>query len=140
MANWQWFTKLHRSAYRASGGRIGARLAGLDMLLLTSMGRTSGLERTIPLACFRNGDDWIVVASNNGQDRHPGWYFNLQKNPEARVRIGREERRVRAIVAEGEERAGLWPRLRQENPMYAKYEQKTKREIPVVILRFADAR
>ena len=138
MANWQWFTKLHRSAYRASGGRIGARLAGLDMLLLTSVGRTSGLERTIPLACFRTGDDWIVVASNNGQDRHPGWYLNLQKNPDARVRIGREERRVRAIVAEGEERARLWPWLRQENPMYAKYEQNTKREIPVVILRSAE--
>ena len=138
MANWQWFTKLHRAAYRASGGRIGARLAGLDMLLLTSVGRTSGLERTIPLACFRTGDDWIVVASNNGQDRHPGWYLNLQKNPDARVRIGREERRVRAIVAEGEERARLWPWLRRENPMYAKYEQNTKREIPVVILRPAD--
>jgi deazaflavin-dependent oxidoreductase (nitroreductase family) len=138
MANWQWFSKLHRAAYRASGGWIGARLAGLDMLLLTSVGRTSGVERTIPLACFRNGDDWIVVASNNGQDRHPGWYLNLQKNPEARMRIGREERPVRAIVAEGEERARLWPRLRQENPMYAKYEQKTEREIPVVILRSAE--
>ena len=138
MANWQWFTKLHRAAYRASGGRIGARLAGLDMLLLTSVGRTSGLERTIPLACFRNGDDWIIVASNNGKDQHPGWYLNLQKNPKARMRIGREERRVRAIVAEGEERARLWPWLRRENPMYAKYEQNTKREIPVVILRPAD--
>ena len=138
MAHWQWFTKLHRAAYRATGGRIGSRLAGIDMLLLTSIGRTSGLERTIPLACFRTGDDWIVVASNNGQDRHPGWYLNLQKNPDARVRIGREERRVRAIVAEGEERARLWPWLRQENPMYAKYEQNTKREIPVVILRSAE--
>jgi len=105
------------------------------MLLLTTVGRKSGLERTIPLACYPNGDDLIIVASNNGRDHHPGWWRNLDQNPEARVRFGREERRVRAILAEGEERERLWPWVQRENPMYAKYEQKTAREIPVVILR-----
>jgi deazaflavin-dependent oxidoreductase (nitroreductase family) len=135
MANWKWFTRLHRAVYRATGGRIGARLAGIDMLLLTTVGRTSGRERTIPLACYPKDDDLIVVASNNGQEHHPGWWLNLERHPEAVVRHGREEFRVRAIPAEGEERERLWPWVKRENPMYARYEQKTSREIPVVTLR-----
>lgn len=135
MANWEYITRIHRWIYRKTGGRLGAKLLGMHMLLLTTRGRKSGEERTIPLACFPDGDDWVVVASNNGQDRHPGWWLNLRARPEARIRVGREEKRVRAIRAEGEEHARLWPWLKQQNPMYAKYEQKTDREIPVVILR-----
>lgn len=135
MANWDLFTRLHRTVYRASGGRLGAKLMGMQMLLLTTTGRKSGEPRTIPLACFPDGGDWVVVGSNNGQDRAPGWWLNLEANPEARIRIGREEKCVRAIRAEGAEYARLWPWLKQQNPMYSKYEEKTAREIPVVLLR-----
>lgn len=127
--------RVHRALYRASGGRLGARLAGLDMLLLTTTGRKSGEPRTQPLACFADGDDWVVVASNNGQDRHPAWFLNLEACPDARIQIGREERAVRAHVAEGEERERLWPWLKDRNPFYGRYEQKTERRIPVVVLR-----
>ena len=135
MANWTWVGKIHRGIYLATGGRVGARLAGLDMLLLTTTGRKSGEPRTQPLAAFADGEDWIVVASNNGQDRHPAWFLNLQAQPEARIRLGREERGVRAHVADAEERARLWPWLKERNPPYATYEGRTEREIPVVILR-----
>lgn len=137
MANWEWFTKLHRAVYRKTGGRIGARIGGTDMLLLTTTGRKTGLERTIPLACYPRGDDIVIVASNNGQDRHPGWWLNLQKNPDAKVRFGREDRRMRAREATGEERDRLWPWLVEQMPRYAQYEQKTSRLIPVVVLENA---
>ena len=135
MANYQWFTKLHRALYLRTGGRLGSRMMGLDMLLLTTTGRNSGRERTIPLACFPNDGDLVVVASNNGQDHHPAWWRNLEKTPDAHVRFGREQYRVRAICARGEERDRLWPWVKQLNSRYAEYEKKTPREIPVVILR-----
>ncbi len=135
MANYEWFTKLHRALYRRTGGRLGSRMMGLDMLLLTTIGRNSGRERTIPLACFPNDGDLVVVASNNGQDHHPAWWRNLEKNPDAHVRFGREQYRVRAIRARGEERNRLWPWVKQLNSRYAEYEKMTSREIPVVVLR-----
>jgi F420H(2)-dependent quinone reductase len=134
VANYQLVTRIHRAIYRTSGGRLGARLAGLDMLLLTTTGRRTGRPRTLPLACFRAGEDLLVVASNGGQDRDPAWWKNLQVQPEARVQLGAEQFRVRARPARGEERERLWSRLKRENPVYARYERRTAREIPVVVL------
>jgi deazaflavin-dependent oxidoreductase (nitroreductase family) len=135
VANWQWFTKTHRAAYERTGGRVGARLMGIPMLLLTTVGRRTGRQRTLPLACHPDGDDLVVVASNNGSDQHPAWWLNLEANPAAHVRFGREERRVRAFRATPEERARLWPELVRRNRHFEGYARKTKREIPVVILR-----
>ena len=135
MPNWRWFARAHRSVYLKTGGRIGRRLAGMDMLLLTSVGRKTGLKRTLPLACFSDGDDLVVVASNNGLDQDPAWWLNLKESPEAEVRIGRECRRVRASLATNEERERLWPWLKRQNSQYVRYERKTVRTIPVVILR-----
>jgi deazaflavin-dependent oxidoreductase (nitroreductase family) len=111
-----------------------SRLAGIDMLLLTTTGRRSGQPRTTPLACFADGDDWIVVASNNGQDRDPAWWLNLKANPDASVRIGRSEYTVTGRLATAEERTRLWPWLVGRNRVYARYERRTSRPIPVVIL------
>jgi len=135
MANWRWFTKLHDFAYRTTGGRLGASLMGIPMLRLTAVGRRSGRPRTLPLACFRDGDDWVIVASNNGQDHHPAWWLNLEANPEASIQVGDSEYRVCAHLADPQERARLWPELVKANPHYARYERTTDREIPVVILR-----
>ena len=134
MANWLWFSRVHRAVYRASGGRLGARLMGLDMCLLTTRGRKSGLERTVPLVCFPRGDEVIVIASNNGQDRNPTWWLNLQANPEVRVRLGRSERRMRARCATPEQRAELWPWLKERNPFLERHARSTTREIPVIVL------
>jgi deazaflavin-dependent oxidoreductase (nitroreductase family) len=135
MANWRWFTNLHDFAYRKTGGRIGGSLMGRRMLRLTVVGRRSGQPRSLPLACFQDGDDWVVVASNNGQDRHPAWWLNLEANPEASIQVGRTRSRVRARLADPNERARLWPELVRQNPPYGRYAGKTDREIPVVILR-----
>jgi F420H(2)-dependent quinone reductase len=128
-------TRIHSAVYRWSGGRLGARLAGIPMLLLTTVGRTSGLPRTLPLAYLADGDDFVVVASNGGQEMDPAWWRNLQRNPEAQLRVGRESFRARARQADPTERARLWPLLTQANPAWAAYEKNTKRSIPVVVLR-----
>jgi deazaflavin-dependent oxidoreductase (nitroreductase family) len=139
MANWEWFTKLHRGVYRRSGGRLMARLAGIDMLLLTTRGRRSGQPRTTPLACFRDGEHLVVVASNNGQAHDPAWWKNLEERPEAEVQLGAERFAVRARRARGPERERLWPWLVQQNRAYARYARKTSREIPVVVLERVEA-
>jgi len=90
MASWQWFGNLHRTIYRLTNGRVGARLAGRPMLLLTTTGRKSGEPRTTPLSYLRDGDDCIIVASNNGADRHPAWWLNLESSPKGQVKVGRE--------------------------------------------------
>ena len=133
--NWSLVTRMHRGIYRATNGRLGARLAGLDMLLLTTRGRKTGEPRTVPLACFPDGENRVVVASNNGQDADPGWWLNLLAEPQAEVTLGPETWPVRAALADPDERERLWPELKRTNPAYNRYEKKTQREIPVVILR-----
>jgi deazaflavin-dependent oxidoreductase (nitroreductase family) len=134
VADWGWFARLHRAIYERTGGRFMARLAGIDMLLLTTTGRRSGQPRTTPLAGFARGDDWVVVGSNNGQERDPAWWLNLQAHPEARIRVGRDSFPVRARLATGAERDALWPWLVSRNPVYARYARRTRRPIPVVVL------
>ncbi len=135
MASWVWFTRLHRTIYEKTGGRLMSRLAGVEMLLLTTTGRKTGQPRTLPLACFRDGDDVVVVASNNGLDHDPAWWKNLEAQPEAQVRLGRDRFQVRAELATGSERERLWPWLVERNPVYSRYAKRTSREIPVVVLK-----
>lgn len=134
MANWQWFGRLHGAVYRATGGRVGGRLVGLDMLLLTTTGRKSRLPRTTPMPFYREGERLVIVGSNGGADVDPLWWKNLQASPTGEVEIGRVRLPVRAELASEEERARLWPLLREWNPNYRRYESKTRREIPVVVL------
>ena len=124
----------HTAVYRATRGWIGGRAGNLRMLLLTTRGRKSGLERTAPLVYFEDGERLVLVASNGGQARDPQWWTNLQTDPHARVELGGAPRRVRARLARPDERARLWPRVKRENPFYARYEKTTSREIPVVLL------
>ena len=124
----------HTAIYRASGGRIGGRIQGMEVLLLTTTGRRSGKSRTTPLLCVREGEAIVVVASNGGSDSFPAWWLNLRSNPDADVEIGRDLRHVTARKASSDERARLWPEFTSRYPGYAKYATRTKREIPVVIL------
>ena len=104
------------------------------VLLLTTIGRRSGEERTSPLIYVEDGNDVAVIASNGGRPRHPAWYLNLQAKPEAEVRVGADTRRVRFRVAEGAERERLWSRAAEVYPGYEAYRKRTERQIPVVIL------
>ncbi len=109
------------------------------MLLLTTTGRRSGTSRTTPLSYLRDGGDCIIVASNNGSDKHPAWWLNLKAKPEARITVGHEAWTVDALVADEQAYTRLWPLLLGYNPQYAGYKAKTEREIPVVILRRRDS-
>ncbi len=114
--------------------RFGGRGAGPPTLLLTTVGRKSGRERTVPLSYVRHGDGIAVVASNWGQRHHPAWSENLLANPEAQVRIGREVLEYRARRANPEEKARIWPRFVEMWPAYDTYRTRSGRDIRVFIL------
>ncbi len=124
----------HTFVYRASRGRIGRRLVNNDMLLLTTTGRVTGKEHTVPLLFLRDGESLVVIASWGGRPIHPEWYRNLVANPKAAVQVLSERFDVVARTADTEERARWWPRIVAANHGYAVYEARTDREIPVVFL------
>jgi F420H(2)-dependent quinone reductase len=128
---------VHRLLFRASGGRIGARLWNLPVILLTTTGRATGKARTTPLCALPREDGFVVIASFGGMDRPPAWWLNLERNPKATVQIGRERQSVTARTTTGEERARLWAQVVGRAPGYLRYARRTSREIPVVVLRRA---
>jgi len=130
----EWFWRVHHRLYKWSGGRIGATLMGLPVLLLTTTGRRTGQPRTSPLMYLPRGEDFVVIASYLGEPRHPFWWTNLVANPDASVQIGARHYRVRAREAEGEEREALWKAVTAKTPDYDEYQQRTTRRIPVVVL------
>ncbi len=89
MADWKLFSKVHQFVYRISKGRVGARLAGIDMVVIHCIGRKSGLGRPTPIACYPYGNNVAVVASNNGADKDPVWWLNLKAHPEVDVQLGK---------------------------------------------------
>jgi deazaflavin-dependent oxidoreductase (nitroreductase family) len=131
---WKRTGRFHTWLYRLTGGAIGHSAGAIKNLLLTTRGRKSGEERTVPLAYLPDGDRYVIVASNGGADRHPAWWLNLRANPNATVQIGRDTVPVVAHRAEGAEWDRLWPLLKTYNPFYARYELITARKIPVVVL------
>ena len=124
---------VHGVLYRATGGFIGASI-GAPMLLLTTVGRKSGRSRTTPLLYLEEGSNWVIVGSNAGDDRHSAWWLNLQANPVATIQIRGARMRVRARKASGQEKSDLWPRFVNLHSGYQTYQQRTKRDIPLVIL------
>jgi F420H(2)-dependent quinone reductase len=126
--------KIHTVLYRWTSGLIGARLDGLDVLLLTTTGAKSGIQRCIPLPYFRDGDRILLVASFGGNRKNPAWIANITANPEVHVQLRTKQWTARARIAEGAERERLWSGITYEFPRYAKYQLKTERPIPVVVL------
>ncbi len=128
-------TGLHKTLYRLTGGRVGARMGPMDILVLTTTGRKSGAPRSTPLAYFRDGANFVLVASDGGADSNPAWYLNLQSKPEVTVLLGQTQQRMRAATAAPADRARLWAMIVRQSPNFAGYEKQTSREIPVVILQ-----
>ncbi len=125
---------VHTAVFRASGGRVAGVAGNLPVLLLTTTGRKSGKRRTTPLVFIRDGEDFVVVASNGGMDWFPAWWLNLLQHSAAVIEIGRERRDVTAGKADSQRRARLWPDFTGRYPGYLKYEARTAREIPLVVL------
>jgi len=127
---------VHRALLRATGNRLGASLAGMPSLELTTIGRKSGTPRSVMLTSpLQEGDAYVVVASRGGDDIHPAWFLNLRDNPAVEVTVvGQPKRDMHARVASAEERARMWPIIADKYRNYAGYQKRTKREIPLVLL------
>lgn len=123
----------HVRVYRETGGERGYHWRGTTILLLSTTGRSTGEERTTPLIHRTDEDTWVVVASKGGAPEHPGWYQNLEADPEATIEVKGERIPVTASSAQGDERERLWGLMTEVWPAYDEYQQKTDREIPVVV-------
>jgi deazaflavin-dependent oxidoreductase (nitroreductase family) len=124
----------HVAKYVETDGETGFIWRGVQTLILTTVGRTTGEKHSTPLIFGRDGDDVVIVASKGGAPEHPGWYRNLIKTPEVGVQIRGDRFQATARTAEGDERERLWATMAEIWPAYDDYKTKTDREIPVVVL------
>ncbi len=127
---------VHRGLLRLSGGRLGWTAADMPVLELTTTGRRSGRPRSVMLTSpHREGDRIVIVASKGGEDTHPAWLLNLRENPQVVVSMkGATDVPMVARVSSREERERLWPIVAGKYANYAGYQEKTDREIPLVLL------
>ena len=128
------FGQEHVRRYRDTGGEEGHEWEGTTVLLLTTTGRRSGEPRTTPLIYQPYEGAYLIVASKGGADDPPAWYLNLSEDPEVEVQVKDDRFRARARTATPDERGRLWPQMAEIWPDYNKYQAKTDREIPLVIL------
>jgi len=120
--------------FRAHGGKVGGPFEGAPLLLLSTVGAKSGERRTTPVTYLPHGEQMVIFASKAGAPTNPAWYHNLMANPSATVEVGTSTVEVEARVAEGDERERLYQQQAQLHPQFADYQQKTTRQIPVVVL------
>jgi F420H(2)-dependent quinone reductase len=135
--NWLFrlFMRLQISIFRSSNGKRMASMGGLPVLLLTTVGRKTGQARTTPLGYFRDGEYYVIIASNNGRDSHPAWFYNLKAAPRVTIEVPGSRLQVVATTAEPAERERLWAQLIALAPNYDAYRKKTTRQIPIVLLK-----
>ena len=127
--------KLDALARRLTGGRWTFSDAVLPVVVLTTTGARSGLQRTVPLAAWRDGQDFVVVGSNFGRERHPAWSTNLIAQPDARVSFRGEDFAVRAELLDDAERARIWPDLLAQWPLFDRYAEMSGRDLRGLRLR-----
>ena len=121
--------------FRANAGKVGGPFAGRTLLLLHTLGARSGQQRVNPVAYVKDGDRFVIIASKGGAPRNPGWYYNLLAHPRVSVEVGTELFEVEAAVTSEPERSRLYARMVDMMPVFAGYQQKTKRVIPVITLK-----
>jgi deazaflavin-dependent oxidoreductase (nitroreductase family) len=132
-----WVNK-HVRQYLSTDGKQGHRFYGHDALLITTIGRKSGIRRRTALYYGMDGDRYLVVASNGGSTTHPAWYLNLLEHPEIEVQVGAERFRAVARTATPEEKPPLWQKMVEVFPTYARYQKGNSRALPVIILERTD--
>jgi deazaflavin-dependent oxidoreductase (nitroreductase family) len=126
--------------FRANRGQVSSGpFVGRPILLLTTTGAKSGGERTMPLAYTRDRDSYIVIASKGGAPTNPGWFHNLIAHPVVTVEVGPEKFQARASVVEDAQRRRLYDAHAEVLPVFADYEKKTSRRIPVIRLERIDS-
>jgi deazaflavin-dependent oxidoreductase (nitroreductase family) len=121
--------------FRANGGKVGGPFEGASMVLVTHTGAKSGVQRTTPLVCSRDGDDVVIIASMGGAPTNPAWYHNMVTNTAVHVEIGDESYDATVVEAQGDERDRLFAAQAAVMPQFAEYEVKAGvRVIPVLRL------
>jgi deazaflavin-dependent oxidoreductase (nitroreductase family) len=127
---------VHKGLLRLSGGRLGWTAADMPVLELTTTGRRSGRPRPVMLTSpLMDGDRIVIVASKGGEDTHPAWFLNLREDPQVTVSMkGASGVAMLASIASSEERDRLWPIVISDQARYAAYQERTGREIPLVLL------
>ncbi len=134
MGSPQEWNKMIIEEFRANGGKVGGRFAGQPLALLHTVGAKSGQPRINPVACMKDGDRYVIVASKGGAPVNPDWYYNVVAHPLVTVEYGTETFKAQATVATEPERTRLYNKMAVERPTFAEYQTKTTRIIPVVIL------
>lgn len=126
----------HRAAIKLSFGKLGWSAMDMPVLQLTTVGRRTGQPRTVLLTSpLQQGATYVVVASRGGDDRPPAWLGNLVAHAEVQVAVGGgPQRPMHARVATAAERAELWPKVVADHTFYGGYQDKTDREIALVLL------
>lgn len=132
---YQLFMTIQVGLYRLSGGKLGGSMRGFKILLLTTTGRKSGKQHTVPVGYYQQPGGYLIVASYGGGPKNPGWYHNLKSKPQVTIQVDNQIMAVTAQVLTGEARDQAWREFVTAAPLYANYETKTTRQIPVVLLR-----
>jgi F420H(2)-dependent quinone reductase len=128
---------VHQRLYERTGGVLGHRLIGVPSLLLRTTGRRTAQTRTSALVYARDGGDYLVVASNGGSDRAPGWLFNIEAKADVEIQVGRKRlaATAHAVTADDPDYPRLWDAVNANNHgRYSRYQTKTDRKIPVVVI------
>lgn len=124
----------HVEKYEETDGETGHDWQGTTVLILETTGRKSGDQRKTPLIYQKHGGDYLLVASKGGADEPPAWFLNLQDDPSAQVQIKADKFDVKARVATDSEKPEMWETMTATWPQYDEYQEKTDRQIPVVVL------
>ncbi len=134
LANWA-----NRTAIRWSGGRVGWIHKGTPIIELTMTGRRSGQPRTTLLSAAAERDGaFVVIGSRGGDSKHPAWFLNVRDNPSVTVRNRDGAQQMTARLTEGDERAALWEQVTAKGDHYLRFQERTDRVFPIVMLEPVD--
>lgn len=135
MTSWiKLFTDINVLIFKTTRGRLGSQLGRQSVLLLNTIGRKTGKNHTTTLAYYRDGNNYLLVATNWGKESHPGWFYNLMQSPRTTIQVGASTIQVEARIAEGDEYQRLWQLVTRRNKQYIRYQKGILRQIPIVIL------
>jgi len=134
------FSKFHTVVLRITKGKLMGRLVGLDMLLLTTVGKKTGKKRYTPLLFIKVDSNFYCAGSFGGSDKAPQWYTNILSNPEVEILAEGELFAAQANILEGEAKANAWNCLINLYPNFQKYQDRTDRVIPVIRFEYRPIR
>jgi deazaflavin-dependent oxidoreductase (nitroreductase family) len=129
------FIKFQIAVFRRTNGNSMATLNGMPILLLNTVGRKSKKKRTTPVMYIRDGENYVITASNSGNVHAPGWFYNLQSTPRVTIEVPGNQLQVISSLIPPEEKHRLWAQLIDRAPFFDGYRKKTTREIPMILLQ-----